>query len=374
MAEPESTQLDELLERDLERIRTRLETMAQRALRQLQDAVKAFAEQDRKLAYAVVMRDHEIDVLEQHIDRLCQEFLVRHMPVAGHLRFILAVVKINGEIERVGDYAEAIARRAVTLSVEKEIPERARLVEMANVATQMLDHAVAAFLDGDIEVAMRTLEDDNRVDTMQSAIYAALAHPTEHLPDLTTEFALLGLLHRIERVADRACNIAEDTVYAVRGDVLRHLPREDIRVLFLCDRNACRSQMAEGIARAQAPAHFLFTSAGVSPAPLDPRAVAFVAKHGIDISRQRSKGLPDIGPIADYHVVVTLSQGAEEARPALPYQAVALQWDIRDPSRIEGTDAEIEAVYHDCYDKLQRYIGELTEGLVGAFELGEPES
>jgi phosphate transport system regulatory protein PhoU len=311
--------------------------------------------------------------MEEHIDRLCQEFLVRHMPVAGHLRFVIAVVKVNVELERIGDYAEAIARRAVTLSVEQEIPEKGRLVEMANVATQMLAHAVQAFLEHDVELAMRTLEDDHRVDDMTSAIYAALAHPSEGQTDLTAEFALLGLLHRLERVADRACNIAEDTVFAVRGESLRHLPRQDIRVLFLCDHNACRSQMAEGIARAQAPSQFLFTSAGVHPAPVDPRAIAFLARRGIDISRQRSKGMSDIGAINDYHVVVTLSQGAEEVRPAVPYQTVALQWDLRDPSKVEGTEAEIEAAYQDVYEKLEQQIAEMTAGLVGAFELGDDQ-
>lgn len=363
--------LEERLQHDTEVLRRKLRHMADHVLKSLDDAVAAVANRDRKLAYTVVLRDNQVDVLERHIDRLCQEFLIRHMPVAAQLRFVVAVAKVNSELERIGDYAEAIARRAVTLSTHGELPEMGRIFEMSKISFQMLRQAIQAFLEGDADLATRTLELDHQVDAMNDAIFKALATPGAEERDLTARFVLLGLLNRVERVADRACNIAEEAAYVVRGQVLRHLPRSDLRVLFLCEHNATRSQMAEAIARRIAPSHFIFTSAGTTPGELDPRAVAFMSKKGIDISRQRSKGLADVGRVEDFNVVVTLSHQAEEACPQVPYGAIVLNWELPDPAKATGTADEVEAAYDKVFTELETKIAELTEGLVGAH--GEKE-
>lgn len=363
----ELSHLEQHLQKDIDDLRERLRAMADRVFRQLDDAVTAFADGDRKLAYAVILADHEIDLMEHHIDRLSQEFLVRHMPVAKQLRFVFTLAKANSELERIGDYAEAIARRAVTLADAETIPQREKIVEMSKHAFKMLRDAVSSFLDDDSDLAMLTLEADSTVDDMNSAIFAALATAPTQSDDLTHRFALLGLVNRIERVADRACNIAEDAVYVTRGEVLRHLPRSDVRVLFVCDHNACRSQMAEGIARMFSPPHLIFTSAGADPLPVDPKAVEFLDAQGIDISRNRSKSMKDVGPIEDFNVVITLSQAAEEALPKVPYHAVALNWEIRDPSKVKGSDDEIEAAYGKTFDKLKTKIAEMCPALVGTF-------
>lgn len=358
--------LDDLIRRDTHALRAQLRAMADLVLRALDDAVLALQNRDRKLAYSVILRDNRIDVFEGHIDRLCQEFLVRHMPVAAQLRFVVALAKVNSELERIGDYAETIARRAVALTTAAEIPALGGLVEMSRIAFGMLRQAVDAFLVGDPDLAMKTLDTDAKVNDLNRMLFHELSHPKSGEKDLTTRFALLGVLNRIERVADRGCNVAEEAIYVVRGQVLRHLPRHDLRVLFLCNQNACRSQMAEAIGRAQAQAHILFTSAGTNPGTLDPGAVRFMSSKDIDISRQRPKGLADVGSLDDYHVVVTLSQEAKEACPPVPYRAVALNWESPDPSKATGTPAEMEAAYAAVYDELSTKIGELIESLAGA--------
>jgi protein-tyrosine-phosphatase len=241
---------------------------------------------------------------------------------------------------------------------------------MSRVAIEMLCQSIEAFLSGDADRAIRTLETDRRVDQMNSAIFHSLAHP-KTCPvdlDLAVRFSLLGLVNRIERVADRACNIAEETVYVVRGEVLRHLPRTDMRVLFFSKNNACRSQMAEAIARKTAPVHFFFNSAGTSPSALSPKAISFMQSKGIDISRQRSKSLEHVGQIEDFNVVITLSHEAEEVLPKIPYQAVQLNWDIKDPGKAVGDEQTIEMTYNEIYDQLTTKIKELTQGLMGAID------
>jgi len=359
---------EEHVERDMAGLRQRLRKMSQMVLRQLEDAVTAFTDSDRRRAYVVVLNDHRIDVMEDHIDRLAQEFLVRHMPAGQQLRFVVALIKVNSELERIGDYAEGIARRAVTLSNIQEHPYREQVLEMSKTAFQMLSNAVDSFINTDPDMALRALENDRRVDSMNGALFASLTHVDEGPSNLLGRFALLGLINRIERVADRACNIAEESVYMARGQVVRHLPREDMRVLFLCDHNACRSQMAEGLARKIAPQHFIFSSAGTDPRPLDPRAVEFMARQGIDIARQRPKGMDAVGRLEDFNIVVTLTEGAEAACPTVPYHAVHLNWLLADPAKATGTADEVEQVYRGVYDNLCVKIKDLTEGLAGALE------
>jgi phosphate transport system protein len=358
--------LPERVRTDLDAISRRLRRMAELVLKALEDALDAVATRDRKLANSVILVDNRIDSLERHVDRLCQEFLVRHMPVAAQLRYVISAVKVNAELERLGDYAEAIARRAISLGIHGQIPERERIIQMARLAFQMLRQSVQAFLDGDPERATRVFEMDRQIDATNSELWQALAHPGEPIDDLTVRFVVLGVLNRIERVADRACNIAEEAIYAQRGEVVRHVLRHDLRVLFFDDTNATRGQIAEGIARTLAPTRFLFSSAGVEPAlALDANVVRLMSRHGIDLSRQRPKTLADAGRIEDFHVVVTLSAQSAAKLPAMPYGGIEFNWDIEDPSKATGSPADIERAYAAVYDDLHTKIEELVESMLG---------
>ena len=109
------TRLEESLERDIDRIRQQVLEMAALAERALKDCVAALQEGNRQQAYAVILRDQYIDEKEKEIDRLCLEFLVRQQPVGLHLRLAYSTIKINLELERVGDYAESVARQILSL-------------------------------------------------------------------------------------------------------------------------------------------------------------------------------------------------------------------------------------------------------------------
>jgi phosphate transport system protein len=374
MTSPGHPHLEQRIRHDLDTIRRRLRRMCELVVDSLEDAVAAVAGRDRKLAYQVVLRDNQVDALDRQIERLCQEFLIRHMPAGEQLRFIISVIKVNSEVERIGDYAEAIARRAVTLSTHSQLPETERILEMSKLSLQALRQAVQAFIDGDPDQATGVFDLDRQVDAMNSALFQALAHPQSSESDLTVRFVLLGVMNRLERVADRACNVAEEAIYVARGEVARH-PRREFRVLFFAEHNHCHSQMAEAIARKAAPASFVFTSAGSDPASaLDPGAVSFMSKKGIDISRQRPKGLADVGPLEDFNVVVALSAQAEQFFLPLPYGVLELTWETADPSKVTGTAAEREAAYEATYRELKQKIDELIEGLLGVQAEKEEDS
>lgn len=362
-----------MLEHDIQTIRDQIRKMATMVVKQLKDAVRAFADRDRKLAYTVILKDYPIDIIEDQLDYMCQEFLVRHMPVSRQLRFIVAVAKVNSELERIGDYAESMARRAVTVSKSVSIPDREKILAMSEAAFAMLDMSIDSFLNGDPELAKKAMDLDATVDKLNSEMFNTLACADVAEADLKIRFALLGLVNRIERVADRASNIAEDAIYVITGKVLRHLSTEDTKILFHCDNNNCLSQVAEAIARNMAPPRFKFSSAGTQPGEMDPRVMAFLEKKGIDISGLKPKGFNEIEPIENYHIIVTLSQEAEEAGPPIPYNSVRLTWDIQDPSKLPGDLADLERDYQELFDKLTHKIEELVEGLMVVYQKGIEE-
>lgn len=110
-----STRLEESLEQDIQKIRDEVRAMSAIAEQSLRDCARAFVENDRQLAYAVILRDQHIDEKEKAIDQLCLRFLVRQQPAGSHLRLAYSTIKINLELERVGDYAESVARQVVKL-------------------------------------------------------------------------------------------------------------------------------------------------------------------------------------------------------------------------------------------------------------------
>jgi phosphate transport system protein len=357
--------LEEVIERDLQEIRDELTKMGRLVVQALKDAIQALQSRDRRLAYHVILGDNRIDALEGHVDRLCQEFLIRHMPVAGQLRFVIAATKVNSELERMGDYADAIARRTVRLVPVQALPIAERMFEMAALAISMVEEATAAFVDEDPERAQRALDQETAVDALNHDLFHELAHVEREETDLTTRFVLLGVLNRLERVADRACNIAEDSIYSVRGEVVRHMPRQEQKVLLLSKHDSTLGPMAEAMAQKRAPLLYSFTSAGLEPSEIDTRMVAFMAQRGIEIARNRSRSLEEVGGIREFHVVVLLSRQAEEACPQLPYKTVALTWDLPDPSLVEGTPAQVESAYARAYAEIDTKLGDLLHALLG---------
>src|SRR5262249_26106791 len=159
-------------------------------------------------------------------------------------------------------------------------PTSERMFEMADHAIAMVEEATAAFIDEDPDRAQKALEREASVDTLNHQLFNELAHPATGESDLTTRFALLGVLNRLERVADRACNVAEDAIYAVRGEVVRHQPRTEQRVLLLSKHDSTLGPMAEAMAQKRAPLMYSFTSAGLEPSEIDTRMVAFMARRG----------------------------------------------------------------------------------------------
>ena len=361
-----ATHLEESLQRDIDRIRRKVTSMAELAGRALKDSLRALQERNRQVAYTVILRDQRIDELEKEIDRLCLEFIARQQPVAGPLRLAYATIKINLELERVGDYAESIARQVLKLMVMDVQVPTARYTEIADLSIPMLNDAVKSFVNQDAELARQTMAVEETVDVLKSRLTADLVQllredkiPLEALNPLMT------IARRFERVSDQARNICTEVLYMCTGEYAKHPGTEAYRVLFVDEHNACRSQLAEAIGNSLQEPKFIFTSAGLDPQPLDATTVGFLKEKGIDISRHSSKAVEQVPNLEHYQIVIALAKEAQKAWPHPPTKIVCLDWNVPDPSKIQGTAAEVRAAYEETHRFLQAQLQDLVEAVLG---------
>jgi phosphate transport system protein len=163
-----------VLQQDIDLIRAKLLEMAALDEQALTRALHAFLRRDRQLAYSVILRDQDVDALDAALDQLCLEFIVRHQPTAGHLRFVYSASKIVNLLERCGDYAESIARQVLLLSsLTYEAPVD-RFHQIANLSIPMLHNAVHAFVDGNADLARTTMAIEPRVNQIRDGLNADL--------------------------------------------------------------------------------------------------------------------------------------------------------------------------------------------------------
>jgi phosphate transport system protein len=362
------TRLEESLERDIERIRQQLLAMAALAERALRDSVAALVDGDRQRAHVVVLRDQYIDEKEKEIDRLCLEFLLRQQPVGVHLRLAYSAVKINLELERVGDYAESIARHVLRLTAVGSPPAAliARIVEMADLAIPMVRDSIDAFIRQEAEQAKRVMEAESTVDGMLAKFGTDVVADVsqQRLPPEMME-PLITIARRLERVADQARNVCMETIYMCTGEVAKHPFAETFRVLFIGEHNACRSQMAEAIAQALGQSKFIFSSAGLDPRPIDAQTLAFMREKGFDLSRAAPKAIFQVPNLDHYQVIVGVAQEARQAFPRTPRKMVYLDWALEDPSRVQGSPDVAREAYEKTFQALSANVRDLVGAVLG---------
>lgn len=359
-----TTHLEASLQQDLEQIRAKVTEMGGLASRAITEGVKALVERDRRLAFVVILRDQYIDEIEKQLDRLCLEFLVRHQPAASLLRFAYATIKINLELERVGDYAESVAREALRLTkVDAPLPFE-NIQQLADLAIPMLGDAVRAFVSQDEALARKTMEIDQAVDLLRDKVLTDLSQvyvdgemPFEALAPL------LQATRRLERVSDQARNISVETIYMCTGEYAKHLGSEAIRVLFVDESGTCPSLMAEAIATSMGVSGFIFSSAALQPSAVDAKMISFMASKGHDVSRVVPKALIQVPNLDHQHVIVLMSSGAKTAFPRSPRRAVLLDWNVSDPQDVQGTDEEINAAYEEAYAYIEAELTDLVSAI-----------
>jgi phosphate transport system protein len=209
--------------KELETIKKRILTLGSMVEDLVHDSVQAVERVDAELADEIIKKDSEIDETEVDIEEECLKVLALHQPVAVDLRFIIAVIKINNELERIGDQAVNIAQRVQVIAKRPKPPFWFDYSEMGEKAQKMLRMSLDALVNMDVDLAYRVITMDDEVDQIKSDAYDKIKQAIQDLPERVGYYINLLLISRhLERLADHATNIAEEVIYLVEGEIFRH--------------------------------------------------------------------------------------------------------------------------------------------------------
>lgn len=214
------------LDDELKKLIDKLFRMGLLVEKSIEQAMGALFERNVEKAKGVIKSDQEINLYEIEIDEMGHEIMVRFQPAAGDMRLITMVLKINNDLERMGDQAVNISQQAMALS-QLPLKPHANLARMAERVTQVVRDSLNAFMEKDVEKAQAILEADDHVDRMNDEIYEQVQASLEKKPEeVRAGVASIMISHNLERIADLATNIAEDVIYLKRGIDVRHHIRE----------------------------------------------------------------------------------------------------------------------------------------------------
>ncbi|HMF09459.1 MAG TPA: phosphate signaling complex protein PhoU [Thermoanaerobaculia bacterium] len=207
----------------LEDLRRNLILMGGEVERQIQRAVEALTEVDEEKAEAVIAADEEIDRMEMGIEEQAVQLLALQQPVAVDLRFLIAALKINNDLERIGDHAVNIAEGAQRLASQKPFKPFIDIPYMAEVAMSMLKGSLDAFVNRDLDLARKIIKKDDILDEKNVSIIRELLTYMVEYPSLITYcLELISISKNLERVGDLATNICEDTIFMAEAKWVKH--------------------------------------------------------------------------------------------------------------------------------------------------------
>jgi phosphate transport system protein len=208
---------------EIERLKKRILYLAAMVEESLQMAVKAVTERNVELAARVIDGDPAIDAQEIEVEEECLKILALHQPVAADLRYVVASLKINSDLERIADLAVNIAERAQMLALQQPIAAPFQLEPMLLAAVKMVHTSVDALVAQDLEKARKVLFEDDTVDAFHRSAFRAVEDQIRLTPErVDCLLSLLTVSRNLERIADHATNIAEDVVYLIEGEIVRH--------------------------------------------------------------------------------------------------------------------------------------------------------
>lgn len=209
--------------KELDALKRRILALSAVVEERFMEAVRALERRDRALAAKVLGGDDDIDQLEVQLEEECLKVLALHQPVAVDLRYIVAVLKMNGELERIGDLAVNIAEVATFLADSGESRMPPHLHVMAEKTKQMLHLSLDSLVNLDLEAARYVCKADEVIDQLHRETFRLVENEVVAEPAAAPRLLrLLSVSRYLERIADHATNMAEDIVYLIQGDIIRH--------------------------------------------------------------------------------------------------------------------------------------------------------
>ncbi len=352
---------EQRLAKDKDDIRRRVSDVGSRVSDAVQAAVDALLARDEAACGRIILGDLPINREVREIDKLCHAFVARHLPSAGHLRFVSSVLQMNVALERVGDYAATIAREGVQLSTAPPPDIAEEMRQLGKRASALLRRAVTAFTARDEELARATKPQAKALDDIYARAFQDLASEQRKAPVIDL-FAFLTVFHRLGRVSDQAKNICEETLFELTGETK---PPKRYRVLFVDARATLVAPLAVALARKSFPESGSYELAGFQAGDtLAPELRKLGADLALDLTGIAPARL-DISSesLRAYHVIVCLSREARRQFTRIPFDTVVLVWDL--PSWSEGPSDELDMRLKELSHHLSSEIHELMVTMRG---------
>ena len=212
-------------ERELDGLKKELLELSAAVEESVVKSIQSLKDRDEALAREVIDNDDAVDNAEVALEEQCLKILALHQPVAGDLRFIVATLKINNELERVADLAVNIAERSLVIGRQKVIDAPFDFTHMAQKSRSMLTRAIDSIIRLDTVLAHEVCEADEEVDELNRDVYTQVYRLiNEHPENAEILINYISVSRHLERIADYATNIAEDVIYLVEGKIIRHQP------------------------------------------------------------------------------------------------------------------------------------------------------
>ena len=208
---------------ELDRLKKRILNLCAEVEECVSKSVQSLIKLDTKLAKSVIQKDEEIDKLEVEIEEECLKVLALHQPVASDLRFIVSILKINNDLERIADLAVNVAERSINLTKTSPTQPPFDCALLGKKVHDMLDKSLESFIKLNTDLAYEVLSLDDEVDLIHRNAYGTVGDMVLETPEAFTALSsYLSASRHLERIADLTTNIAEDVIYLVKGDIVRH--------------------------------------------------------------------------------------------------------------------------------------------------------
>ncbi len=211
------------IENEIDVLKEKITRLSARVEEVVRMAVQAVEKRDPKLAQEVIDSDEEVDRIEVEVEEECLKILATQQPVAIDLRYVVGVLKLNNDLERIGDLGVNIAEKALFLSQSKDVVAPFDFKEMSQKTLKMLKDSLDALLRKDVVLANKVRAADDEVDELNRKMYDLVFKSIQANPSSVQAFVnYLSVSRHLERIADYTTNIAEDVIYMVEGDIVRH--------------------------------------------------------------------------------------------------------------------------------------------------------
>jgi len=217
------------LRRDMDDLKREILSVGALVEELINKSIAALLDRRTELLREVYLGDEELDRLEVMIEEKCLKVLALHQPVADDLRYIVAVMKVNNDLERMGDLAANIARRVEALSKEQVLKPPIPIQELTERAQSMVRKSLDSLVNHDVGLAWEVLKEDQEVDELHRKMYVSLQELMKLSPDnVDRATSTLSVSRYLERIADLATNVAEDVIFMVEGKIVRHIFDEPV--------------------------------------------------------------------------------------------------------------------------------------------------